>query len=119
MPLSFVLHAVIIFFFTIYLHFLPLMNMFKIIALFISLVYLYELFFSSVFFDPVEGGIIYKKQLYPLAVHKININKFCLFKLLMVRLNNKVFLLFGDVESHYDLIKKYANQYHSGGVKNW
>jgi len=113
------MHALIIFCLTIYLQFLPLMNVFKITALLISLVYLYELFFSPVFFDPVEGIIIYKKQLYPLIAHKMNINKFCLFKLLVVRLNNKVFLLFGDVESRYDLIKKYVKQYHSGGVKNW
>lgn len=119
MPLSFILRALTIFCLTIYLQFLPLMNVFKITALFFSLVYLYELFFSLAFFDIIEGGIIYKKRLYKFSFCKIIIKKFCLFRFLMVRLNNKVFLLFGDVESRYDLIKKYIIQYHSGGVKNW
>ncbi|MDN5360068.1 MAG: hypothetical protein PWQ84_1131 [Thermotogaceae bacterium] len=119
MPLSFVLHALTIFCLTIYLQFLPLMNVFKITALFFSLVYLYELFFSSPLLDMIEGGIIYRNQLYKFNFGKINIKKFCLFRFLMVRLNNRIFLLFGDVESRYDLIKKYINQYHSGGVMNW
>ena len=119
MPLSFMMHAFIIFCLTIYLHFLPLMNVFKITALFISLIYFRELFFTTAFFDPIEGGMIYKKQITIINNSKITLKKVCLIQLLMVRLNNKVFLLLGDVESRYDLLKKYINQYHSGGVKNW
>ena len=119
MPLSFMMRAFTIFCLTIYLHFLPLMNVFKITALVFSLVYFFELFFNIPLLSLFEGGIIYKKQLYQISVSKINIKKFCLFKLLVVRLNNKIFLLFGDVESFFDLIKKYNKQYNSGGVKNW
>lgn len=119
MPLSFILHTLTIFCLTIYLQFLPLMNVFKITALFFSLVYLHELFFNSPLLDLIEGGIIYKNQLYIFNFRKINIKKICLVRFLMVRSNNRIFLLFGDVESRYDLIKKYINQYHSGGVKNW
>jgi len=92
---------------------------FKITALLISLIYFYELFFTAAFFDPIEGGIIYKKEMISIKNSKISLKKICLIQLLMVRLNNKVFLLLGDVESRYDLLKKYINQYHSGGVKNW
>ncbi len=119
MPLSFFMRTLIIFCLTISLQFLPLINVFKVIALFFLLLYLYELFFNPCFLDLIEGGIIYKKQLYPFVFSKINIKKFGLFKLLMVRLNNKIFLLFGDVESRYDLINKYMKHYTPGGVKNW
>jgi len=93
------------------------MNAFKIAAVILTALYLYEVFFNLCHLDLTEGGMIYKKQLVKLNVRKINIKKFCLFRLLVVRLNNSLFLLYGDVESHHDLIKKYTKHY-SGGVSN-
>ncbi len=119
MFLSFFIHALLIFAMTIYLQFLPLMSVFKSIALLCSLLYLFELFFSHLMLDLNEGGLIYKKNFFELNPCKITIIKFCHLKLLMVRLNGKRFLLLRDVALHYILIKKYMNHYTSGGVNNW
>jgi len=119
LPISFFVRALIILCMAVYLQFLPLMIIFKIVALIVAFFYLYELFFSSVFVDLSESILVFNNDLFLLDFCKMNIKNCCRINLLVVRLNHRVFLLFGDVESLYGLIKKYKKQYTSGGVKNW
>jgi hypothetical protein len=107
---------------TIYLLFLPLISLFKIVAVFFSLFYLYELFFNKIVIDPIEGIIIYNKYPFYLNSVKINAVKFGLLNFIVVRLGYKkrhVLCYFGDVESDCDLIKEYLKIYTPGGVRNW
>jgi len=103
----------------IYLQFLPLLIIFKTAALIVAFFYLYELFFSSIILDLSESVLLFNNDFFLLDYCKMKIKYFCCFNLLVVRLNHRFFLLFGDVELLYGLMIKYKKQYTTGGVKNW
>lgn len=109
------IQSFIILFMTIYLLFLPLHAMFKFIAIICSVIFLRELFFNKIIVDPVEGIVIFNRYHFYLNSADVKLIKFGLSAFIMVRLGYKkrhILCYFGDVESDYDLIRKYQKIIH-------
>ncbi|GEM_PF-2235304 len=122
MFLAVFIQSLIIFFMTIYLLLLPLHFIFKSVAVLCCIVFFRELFFNKIVIDPIEGIVIFNKYPFCLSSTDVRLIRFGLSSLIMVRLGYKkrhILCYFGEVESDYDLIKKYQKIYTPGGVRNW